>query len=148
MRPPLRSIRHTKTPRADHNTTCLTSVAPAGSIADRRSPNRDAGVNSTTTDALHVLRHVARERNKESARHLSWRTAILSPSPRAWPFNVGRSRYADRLRPNLLLKLSNSATQTRFPISPAHPTDIARVYAARVYAARIYALRAGATAGP
>ncbi len=37
-----------------------------------------------------------------AARQLLWRTAILSPSPRAWPFNVGRSRYADRLRPNFL----------------------------------------------
>ena len=35
------------------------------------------------------------------------RTAILSPSPRAWPFNVGRSRYADRLRPNFLFEGPN-----------------------------------------
>src|SRR5262249_17383079 len=32
MRPPLRSIRHTKIPRADHNTVSLTSRAPSGSI--------------------------------------------------------------------------------------------------------------------
>src|ERR1700757_3018957 len=51
-------------------------------------------------------------RNKDGARHLSWRTAILSPSPRAWPFNVGRSRYADRLRPNFLLKPSEGAIHT------------------------------------
>ena len=31
------------------------------------------------------------------------RTAILSPSPRAWPFDVGRSRYADRLRPSFFV---------------------------------------------
>src|SRR5690242_21672121 len=49
-------------------------------------------------------------RNKHEARHLSWRTAILSPSPRAWPFNVGRSRYADRLRPNLFSNASDSAS--------------------------------------
>ncbi len=44
-----------------------------------------------------------------AALQLLWRTAILSPSPRAWPFNVGRSRYADRLRPNFLFDASNIA---------------------------------------
>src|SRR5215472_4605951 len=43
----------------------------------------------------------ARWRNKEGARHLSWADGHPFPLPRAWPFNVGRSRYADRLRPNL-----------------------------------------------
>src|ERR1700745_3904971 len=46
-------------------------------------------------------------RNKHEAPQLSWRTAILSPSPPAWPFNVGRSRYADRLLPNFFLEPSD-----------------------------------------
>src|ERR1700745_487118 len=51
-------------------------------------------------------------RNKHEAPQLSWRTAILSPSPRAWPFNVGRSRYADRLRPNFFLRRAVSRAQS------------------------------------
>jgi hypothetical protein len=50
-------------------------------------------------------------RNKHEAPQLSWRTAILSPSPRAWPFNVGRSRYADRLRPNFFWSRAIEATR-------------------------------------
>jgi hypothetical protein len=114
MRPPLRSTRHTKNPRADHNTACLTSIAPPGSIAAHRSPSRDAGAGfdtATNGDPCDPRWH----RNKDGARHLSWRTAILSPSPRAWPFNVGRSRYADRLRPNFLLKASDIASAKRCP---------------------------------
>jgi hypothetical protein len=67
-------------------------------------------------------------RNKDGAPHLSWRTAILSPSPRAWPFNVGRSRYADRLRPNFLLKPSDraNAPQPRCELL-ADPTGIGKI---------------------
>jgi hypothetical protein len=42
MRPPLRSIKHTKSPRADHNTGNTTSTAALGSIARHWSPGRDA----------------------------------------------------------------------------------------------------------
>src|SRR5262249_25129844 len=104
MRPPLRSIRHTKTPRTDHDTSNLTRVPEFGSIADSGHSHVIAQI---------VISPLARRKfsscDKRKARGTNiWlgtchgRTAILSPSPRAWPFVVGRSRYADRLRPNLL----------------------------------------------
>jgi hypothetical protein len=60
MRPPLRSIMHTRIPRADHNTAELTPKGPSGSMAGRRSPGRDLGPDSTAKPHLRSLRHVVR----------------------------------------------------------------------------------------
>src|SRR5260370_26070900 len=70
-------------------------------------PLLDAG-RCTPPWQIAKLRQAESRRNKDGARRLSWRTAILSPSPRAWPFKVGRSRYADRLRPDFLSALGTN----------------------------------------
>ena len=116
MRPPLRSIRHTKTPRADHNTVLPTPIASPGSMADRQSTCREWGRSGTAPNR--------EPSDTPRGRNQRWRAAFVMadghpfPLPRAWPVNVGRSRYADRLRPNFLLsnfllKVSSIASARR-----------------------------------
>src|ERR1700720_678383 len=78
MRPPPRSIRHTKTPRADHNTACLTSIAPSGSIAAHRSPSRDAGGR---------VRHRGERRSVRPAvaQEQRWRAALVMADGHPFP---------------------------------------------------------------
>ena len=82
----------------------IPNARPAEFHGQSISPSRDAV--AAQQRRITTTRHGASGRNKDRAQHLSWRTAILSPSPRAWPFNVGRSRYADRLRPNFFWTLT------------------------------------------